>query len=903
MKLIYLILLTLITIILVILIFMFFNKIETFTNPKSEFKYPININTGNIINVPLSKSSTFYNLYVARAEQYEESDINDYILAAYTSFTVINNNNILAILNATNNSITISPSTKMINNDYIFFDLPEKSDEYLLTKVVITFNDRNMNYLDLFVIATVDFLDENPFSSAKKINTTIERSSDGRILTYNLVNNSKLYSNIALVTKTKLSANTTIIINSIELYFINDDGSNASYTEIVSIVSENENENVVVPLPLQLDMDEFNVETATLIYKYNKILKLKVPWGIYDASVIDISSDNIKLKDALNRDTRHGVITGTIPTQTKDTINNVTYLSGSTNTSITFSLGSIQNSFTCCSITKYTNPKTNRNDVLTSIGKLEYKLGHYNGTEGIIKVTDTSDSWSIGNTELNKWIVSCVKSSSNNSKTKSIIINDSGLYSETGSLGGYLDPWCSGTPYTPDRWDEQDDYGRFVANLPPDLRAVYDTDLISNYQSRDYCNYQSQFIINNQSNAASCSDFGFAYMLIWSDTSLLDNELLIISKVLNNFVRLKTAVIPVVTVPITIYDGSTEETAGKSAIDIKKVKGVTATNGVYWIKPDGAKKAMQVFCIMDDHCNGGGWMLAMKGSRNTNTFIYSSDYWTSDNTLIPTNDIHFETGQSVTTNNDLFMDISLDAKYNIYNTYPVTDCLAIFDTRELGNKDIYYTDPAYKQYGWRWVQKDFNNSTPTTLLNFFQKKTRIFEYSYFYNPDPSSQTVKDINSFMQGKGNYIGYTDFIHKYMISPNTNVKAPYNIKIWSAEAAYLSFGFNNYVIEANTKHRVRWGGIFNNDTAPYTYTKKREPVYYTYRNRSGKLITTKQIIGFNIKTTGNSEYPYLPSTVDASGGIGLYDKNAGDTNTCIKCSESVGINRPLSFKWFIR
>ena len=56
------------------------------------------------------------------------------------------------------------------------------------------------------------------------------------------------------------------------------------------------------------------------------------------------------------------------------------------------------------------------------------------------------------------------------------------------------------------------------------------------------------------------------------------------------------------------YDGSTSAKAAPSALYIKKVTGTT-TDGVYWIKASEAATAQQVYCIMDNNWDGGGWMI------------------------------------------------------------------------------------------------------------------------------------------------------------------------------------------------------------------------------------------------------------------------------------------------------
>lgn len=53
-------------------------------------------------------------------------------------------------------------------------------------------------------------------------------------------------------------------------------------------------------------------------------------------------------------------------------------------------------------------------------------------------------------------------------------------------------------------------------------------------------------------------------------------------------------------------DGSSAANAGSSALSIKQRTGTT-TNGLYWVKPNPAGSAFQVYCDMNT--DGGGWML------------------------------------------------------------------------------------------------------------------------------------------------------------------------------------------------------------------------------------------------------------------------------------------------------
>jgi hypothetical protein len=112
-------------------------------------------------------------------------------------------------------------------------------------------------------------------------------------------------------------------------------------------------------------------------------------------------------------------------------------------------------------------------------------------------------------------------------------------------------------------------------------------------------------------------------------------------------------------------------------------------NGVYKIKNN------LTYCIMDTSVDGGGWMLAMKVSRGT-TFNYSSNYWTTSNTLNSTD----------TTRDDG------DAKFSVFNTFVGNEVMAIWPDLGVNGGSINAAN-----YGWIWKQ---NMPSSKTLLNLFQ---------------------------------------------------------------------------------------------------------------------------------------------------------------------------------------
>ena len=80
----------------------------------------------------------------------------------------------------------------------------------------------------------------------------------------------------------------------------------------------------------------------------------------------------------------------------------------------------------------------------------------------------------------------------------------------------------------------------------------------------------------------------------------------------------------------TANSGLSSAEAASSAEEIKQ-NYPSATDGVYWINLPNVGPT-QVYCLMDNAYDGGGWMLAMKATQGT-TFRYNSSYWTSSNTL------------------------------------------------------------------------------------------------------------------------------------------------------------------------------------------------------------------------------------------------------------------------------
>jgi hypothetical protein len=151
-------------------------------------------------------------------------------------------------------------------------------------------------------------------------------------------------------------------------------------------------------------------------------------------------------------------------------------------------------------------------------------------------------------------------------------------------------------------------------------------------------------------------------------------------------------------------DGLSAGTASTSAKAIKTAYPGSA-DGIYWINIPGVGPT-QTYCLMNSIYDGGGWMLALKAAQGT-TFNYDANYWTTANTLNPTD---------VTRNNG-------DAKYDVMNTYAAKDMMALFPdipnvSAESGSID--------GLTNWSWLQNNFNGGTSINAITFFSTATNNF---------------------------------------------------------------------------------------------------------------------------------------------------------------------------------
>jgi hypothetical protein len=199
----------------------------------------------------------------------------------------------------------------------------------------------------------------------------------------------------------------------------------------------------------------------------------------------------------------------------------------------------------------------------------------------------------------------------------------------------------------------------------------------------------------------------------------------------------------------------------------KIIKDLTNTNkdGVYYILVNGI--STPIHCLMNDCYDGGGWMLLMKGTRGS-TFQYSSNYWSTKNTL----------NAGDLTRNDA------DAKYNTYNYSTVKDVLAIFpDIPSRSYTNVYGQNGGsiFVDDGWTWMVNNWNETSRTTPLTGFNTATRA----------PHQNTSSIFQTY--GINNPFRYNGF----------------------GGWCYTSVGAYYHCFNGDSNVKVKWGFIFNNET----------------------------------------------------------------------------------------
>ena len=177
--------------------------------------------------------------------------------------------------------------------------------------------------------------------------------------------------------------------------------------------------------------------------------------------------------------------------------------------------------------------------------------------------------------------------------------------------------------------------------------------------------------------------------------------------------------------------GTSASDAAVSAAAIKAIN-PSAQDGVYWIDLPTVGPT-QIYCIMNSAYDGGGWMMAMKATRGT-TFNYSSNYWTTANTLNPTQ----------TNTNDG------DAKFHTMNYFAAKDIMAVWpDISNSGSESGSIDNLSV----WTWLENNFNGGTRQALINFFTSPSNL---TYTSSPNVAGvgyflRDAKTFNGWASGK--------------------------------------------------------------------------------------------------------------------------------------------------------
>jgi hypothetical protein len=205
-----------------------------------------------------------------------------------------------------------------------------------------------------------------------------------------------------------------------------------------------------------------------------------------------------------------------------------------------------------------------------------------------------------------------------------------------------------------------------------------------------------------------------------------------------------------------------------------------STNGVYWINLPTVGPT-QIYCILDPTVAGGGWMMAIKGTRGS-TFTFSSTYWTSIGTLNPAD----------TTRNDG------DAKFSTWDYYPTNDWLAVFP-------DVASGGDISNGGGWSWYDQAVSTKnglgTNQTPLSFMQSGREVTVYSNGVYGAGSTASSNYQNGVSVGSS--------VTATTPTPLTTPKI--NSSIWSYETGFQWYGYNWQT--TNVSHR--WGFGWNNES----------------------------------------------------------------------------------------
>lgn len=246
-----------------------------------------------------------------------------------------------------------------------------------------------------------------------------------------------------------------------------------------------------------------------------------------------------------------------------------------------------------------------------------------------------------------------------------------------------------------------------------------------------------------------------------------------------------------------------------------------------------------IYCIMDKNYFGGGWMLAMRGVRNSKRFSYNSDHFkrettfndSSDyiNTIVEDDwirDVNKEElrkssiGDKIYTFNDPNIpdpSAKYDAKFDTFNHVKAKEWMVIFYVKDgNGNKIIGgdIPNPAMNTRGWVWYEPNVKKTF--TPIDTDSDKEGISPLQLFAQLDanPTARLDRDLTL----KYNKYGYAQNIPgKFTNATSRPDGRPLRSGLWSSQLMDgKSFYGLNYKNEnagvVSGKSLVRWGFTFN-------------------------------------------------------------------------------------------
>jgi hypothetical protein len=143
---------------------------------------------------------------------------------------------------------------------------------------------------------------------------------------------------------------------------------------------------------------------------------------------------------------------------------------------------------------------------------------------------------------------------------------------------------------------------------------------------------------------------------------------------------------------------------------------------------------------MDPKWDGGGWMLIMKAAQGS-TFNWNSTHWTTTSTLNPT-----DTTTTVA-----------DAKFDVFNSVPVTDVMAVWPASDVGAGNT--GGSLAVSDGWVWLVKNWYTGAITPLAGFQIDRDAtpadIFSFSGFSTSSPIWSYQTGLRAHVFGSGAHI----------------------------------------------------------------------------------------------------------------------------------------------------